>query len=111
MLTLHASNGRTFRTRLVRIGEHYGLHDCLTHGAKPTDRSEPLIEFYDARYADAPGFGPRGQFITRYYVSTLLDTTPGVALMLHGGEPEWTVDPANMARVRDYLQGVTDALS
>jgi hypothetical protein len=83
-------NGRQFFVRTVLQGDRYGLNECLTH-----DKDRPLVEFYDYTYANQKTFGPRGQFVARYYVSTLLkDHRPGTGLCLDGGIPEWNVDAA-----------------
>ena len=61
---------------------------------------EPVVEFYDKRY---PMHGKPGQFISRYYVSTLredhFDGAPARGLNLHGGVPEWTIQPEDYAPV------------
>lgn len=108
MLTFTAANHVPFNVRLVQIGESYGRDDCLTHGQGKYDLHEPMVEFYDARHMHTS----RGQFVSRYYVSTLLNGASRTSgLMLDGGVPEWTVDAASMQRVVDYLTGATDALS
>jgi hypothetical protein len=99
--------GRTFNVVLVRQGEAYGLDGCLTH-----DRVDPLVEWYDATYEGADGFGPRGQFVSQYYLSTLtgqdgwsrVDYRQGSrGLDLMGCEPLWRVSAAN---VREALAAV-----
>lgn len=92
--------GRTFHVRVVHLGGRYGLEDCLEH-----DEREPLIEFYDATYADPTGdFGPRGQFVNRYNASTLLgDADPTRGLDLHGGVQVWYLDAAAWHEVRQAL--------
>lgn len=71
-----------------------------------------LAEFYDTTYADdgqagSTGFGPLGQFVSRYYVKTLLGRdgfgTGEGALDLCGHVPEWTIDAATMVDVRTWL--------
>jgi hypothetical protein len=57
-----------------------------------------LVAFYDTRYEHTP----LGQFVSRYYVDTILKGTAG--LCLDGGVPEWTISAAGMARVREHLQ-------
>ena len=84
-------DGRRFSVRTVRRGMRYGLNDVLTH-----DRDDPLIEFYDASQS-AEKFGPRGQFVSRYFASTLAGHVGG--LSLHGGVAVWTVPAAEMAAV------------
>ena len=85
-LTTTGTDGRPFTVRIVREGDAYGLNDCLTH-----DEAEPLIEFYDASQ-DPEAFGPRGQFVSRYYLTTLLEHTPGTGLGLEGSVPVWSID-------------------
>jgi len=56
------------------------------------------VEFYDMRYPQTPD----GQFISSYYVSTLIEKDDS-GLDLHGGEPEWKIDYSTMRLVRDFL--------
>ncbi len=88
--------GREFYIRVVMLGDRYGLNDCLTHPDRPTALKEPMIEFYDRTYLEK--FAPRGQFVSRYYASTLAERGRG-GLCLDGGEPAWSVDAAAMAPV------------
>jgi len=76
------SNGVPFNSRIVKMGEKYGLDFCLTH-----DENEPLVEFYDARYPHTEF----GQFVSRYYYSTLSED-PGQGINLDGGIDDWFVD-------------------
>jgi hypothetical protein len=100
------ANGRQFFVRTVLKGDRYGLDECLTH-----DTDRPMVEFYDYTYANQKTFGPRGQFVSRYYVSTLLrDQHRGVGhgqersgLCLDGGVPEWQVDAAPLRAVLALL--------
>jgi hypothetical protein len=91
-----------FNVRILNSGDRYGLNNCLTH-----DKDEPMVEFYDSRYPHCE----YGQFVTRYYVSTILGTdgwgqgTGG--LILHGGVPAWTVNAEDMDTVRSYLRKET----
>ena len=67
-----------WRVRLVREGE-----------------AEPLVEFYDA--ADPEKFGPRGQFVSRYYLSSFVGSDrysrgPRFGgINLDGGVRAWTL--------------------
>jgi hypothetical protein len=96
-LTITNDHGRTFTVRLLATGDAYGRTNALT-------ADKPLVEFYDT---SVQGFGPRGQFVSRYYVTSILGTdgygsgTGG--LDLDGGVPEWDVDAAAMATVRTWL--------
>ena len=92
-----------FNVRVVNQGDKYGRDFCLTH-----DKANPLVEFYDARYPHTEF----GQFVSRYYVSTILGTDGyGRAeggLCLDGGNAnEWTVSDQDMTTVRNFLKEVT----
>jgi len=82
-----------FNTKLIRAGDKYGLDDCLTHDG------DPMLEFYDPRYQHTP----IGQFVSRYYVRTLLEgNTTG--LMLDTQHSDWQVDQEQMTEIRDWLK-------
>jgi hypothetical protein len=87
-----------FNVRIVRTGDAYGLNDCLINDGAP------LVEFYDNRYMHTP----RGQFVSRYFVSTILERTHA-GLMLDGSVPAWTVSADDMRLVDAYLRGFVDA--
>ena len=91
LLTIINDDGRHFNVRIVVNGARYGRKDDLLHL-----EDDPLIEFFDATYA-GPEFGPRGQFVSRYYLSTLQKRRDGSALCLEGGVPLWHVSTANVA--------------
>lgn len=108
--------GRHFNVRIVRIGDHYGRDDCLTHGEKMGEDSSPLVEFYDLSYTLK--FGPRGQFVSRYYVSSILgkceflgkglEAEMGIGLDLDGGVAGWDIDADAMDVVRTWLHNQTE---
>jgi hypothetical protein len=96
--------GRKFNVHIVQVGERYGLNDCLISVKNESDFNEPLVEFYDATYENFKSFGPRGQFISRYYLSTMrafAETSPTSILSLQGDVPEWQVTAQN---VRDAIE-------
>ena len=77
-----ASNGVTFTVRLVEKGDRHGVNFCLIHSDP-----RPTVEFYDlkSKAASYDFVGPRekaiaagaprlGQFVSSYYVHTLLET-------------------------------------
>jgi hypothetical protein len=80
----------------------YGLRGCLTH-SKP----DPLVEFYDDRYHEGfdDNWAKRGQFVSRYYASTLLDDPRlrDTGLCLMGHVPEWDVNWEAMREVLSYV--------
>jgi hypothetical protein len=88
--------------RFVFKGERYGLDNVLLH-----EQDEPLVEFYDAEQS-LTKFGPLGQFVTRYYLTTLLENRqkhPAYApLALDLGIPRWTVSAPHMGLVEHWLQ-------
>ncbi len=105
--TFTASNGVTFAVRYLPEGARYGLSGTLIAEA-------PTAEFYDTRWADdvparrdGGGFGPMGQFVSRYYAATLLGTelygNGTGALRLDTGSPLWAVDAATMGEIRAWL--------
>jgi hypothetical protein len=94
-----------YNIRVVGKGEKYGRDFKLTN-----NEDKPLVEFYDARYPHTEF----GQFITRYYVGTILgnDGFRGKGeggLILDGGNADsWTVSSRDMDIVRAYLRGYTE---
>ena len=77
-----------FEVRIISKGDKYGLNNVLTHEA-----DEQLVEFWDTKHS---------QFVSRYYVETLLSHKGG--LNLHGGVPEWEISASGMAEVVEYLK-------
>ena len=94
------SAGTPFHVRVVQKGDAYGRDDCLTH-----DEAEPMVEFYDASQ-DPEKFGPRGQFATRYYLSTLIkDPEHYSGLDLQGDVPSWFLDGQTLRAALAYAVG------
>ena len=57
--------------RIVEEGDKYGRDDCLTY-----EKEEPVIEFYDGEnlFDKQESDGTMlGQFVSRYYISTIMD--------------------------------------
>lgn len=102
-----------WRVRLVMPGDHYGRGDVLTYRQEDADRygsGLPMVEFYDT--SANPLEFPGGQFVSRYYMDTLLGTddlrlgTPlrdMQALSLDGGVPAWTVSGDDLKTVATWL--------
>ena len=89
-------NGRLWLVVLLRDGDAYGRDDCLT-----VEGGEPLVEFRDLTHADK--FGPKGQFVSRYYRYTLMHADRSAGLNLDGGVPEWQLSETTMAYVTAWL--------
>lgn len=109
-----SDHGRLWTVRLVRPGDRYGSRLQLVHGNERTSLgSEPLIEFFDGRYANDPRFvkidpenAPFGQFVSRYYVDTLLKsrrTRETHGLDLQSDVPAWKVSSDGMRDVYHWL--------
>ena len=93
-----------FNVRIVRAGDRYGRDFCLTHDKE----DKPLVEFYDGRHPHTE----YGQFVSRYYVATILGTdrygSGEGGLCLDGGNrDQWTVSAQDMDIVRAYLKEQT----
>lgn len=115
--TFTNSDGRTFAVRIVPPGARYGRANVLTNDGPV------MAEFYDTTTADdgdgdfrpggRGGFGPLGQFVSRYNVPTLLGTdrygTGTGGLCLDGGANArvWRVDGDTMSAVREWLRTST----
>ena len=94
-----ANSGRPWIARLVHDGERYGRNFCLVH------EGEVMVEFYDASVLDDPKWTASdkdeelelGQFVSRYFVSTLLGDeysppmSEGNGLDLQGNVPAWKI--------------------
>lgn len=97
-LKLHSSIFPNILVRLVIKGDHYGKGGLLTH-----DGDMPLVEFFDNDFDHEPWLGIRAQFVSRYYISTLLESDPYRGLCLDGGVPKWTLSAEEMREVRSWL--------
>lgn len=83
--------------RVVIKGQKYGLDNCLTHTS-----DEPLVEFYDREH-DHTEFG---QFVSRYYLSTVMNSTVKTHkeyLSLVGHVDEWRIRGDEMNRIRETI--------
>lgn len=97
-----------FTMRVVGDGDAYGRDMALTHSG-----DDPLVEFYDRRWdhdVDPDGVS-LGQFVSRYRLSTLIETDrDGGSVFQTGitldGANAWRVGPAGMA---DCLRALMDA--
>jgi len=88
-----------WNVRIVNTGDTYGRAMCLTN-----DKA-PMVEFYDVRYLHTQ----YGQFVSRYYISTILsqDSRGGEysnGLCLDGRVPAWHVSAEDMAQVVTFLK-------
>jgi len=96
-MTAHMTQVEGFNVRVVFAGDSYGRDHWAVHR-----EPEPLVEFYDARQ-DPTQFGPRGQFVSRYYAHTLLQREYPQGLCLDGDVPQWSVSTTGMRLVKAWL--------
>lgn len=91
-------SGLVWNVRFVPEGGKYGVDLCLTH-----DDENPLIEFYDNRYPHTEF----GQFVSRYYLETLLDRKhPVNAGIMLDPEPSWSLSGACLGEVLSWAKSV-----
>ena len=77
-------NGRKFDARVVDTNDNYGLNDGLVN------EDDPMVEFYDMGSSNFPN----GQFVSRYYVSTIVEDENRLiqnGLNLDGGIAKWSL--------------------
>lgn len=102
-LTLKNTNSplSNMMVRIVEKGDGYGQYNRKTETFAFTHKKDdPLVEFYDLDHARAPF---DGQFVQRYYLSSLLEREEG-GIPLDGGVPKWYVNDAEMNEVRHFLR-------
>ena len=87
-------NGRKFDARVVDTNDNYGLNDGLVN------EYAPMVEFYDM---GASNF-PNGQFVSRYYVSTITEDDGSCGIDLDYGIPEWSIDGPALVKVVKFLK-------
>lgn len=101
IMSITADHGVRFNVRILREGDPYGASRALFW--EHEDR--PGVEFYDTRYVE--GFTPLGQFVSRYFVDTILAMAAFGGLHLLTSEPSWKIDGQSMRVVREWLSHET----
>ena len=97
VLNIKNDKGRRFNVRIITNGDKYGRNHALTMTS-----NSPQVEFYDPMWPES-AHPELGQFIGRYYITTLQDRDRNQGLDLHGGVPEWGIDADAMQFVHDFL--------
>lgn len=88
---------------------YYQLNDHFAIEIVPAENSlssETIGDDWTVRFYDINGtekFGEKGQFITSYYTSTILEHRKGTGLSMQGDVPAWTLDAETM----DYVHDIT----
>jgi hypothetical protein len=99
---LEGINGRPFAAKILRKGDAYGLNDCLVW-----QNDHIGVEFYDFSYSNVESFGYWGQYMSRYFVESILDVE-NQGLCLEGCIPEWNINSSEMLKVRVWLKKMLD---
>tara|TARA_R110000796_G_scaffold19029_9_gene57275 strand:+ start:1620 stop:1904 length:285 start_codon:yes stop_codon:yes gene_type:complete len=84
-----------FNVRLVNKNDKYGREWRLTH-----DENDPMVEFYDSRCLDSST--GLGQFVSRYYVSTMMEVEDG--LNLDCGIDGWEISGDGVEKVKEFIK-------
>lgn len=105
-----AGGGFVYGKALSNGSSGIPINDCQLYG-----HGLPLVEFYDV--SQDPAKFPEGQFVTRYYMSTLLgmdsigDSIGEMsALGLDGGVPNWTIRGDDLQEVYAHLCAAREQL-
>ena len=94
------NNRITFLARLVRPGDKFGQHLDLSV-------AEPQVHLFDTRYNFNQHLGFVGQYVSGYFVSTLVRNTYPNGLQLDGGNEEWALSADNMQTLIEWLKEET----
>ena len=94
---------------LYTAENYYQVNDRFAIEIVPAERplssgktgDDWTVRFYDIK--DSEKFGEKGQFVTSYYASTMLEHRKGTGLSLQGDVPAWTLDAETM----DYVHDIT----
>lgn len=102
-------NGVKWTARLVFRGDGFGM--ILEDGSYiyTHDESEPMVEFYDRRQ-DPKRFTEYGQFVNRYYLSTLMERK-GCGLNLQDGVDDWALRATDMDYVRRRIADTLEEIN
>lgn len=95
---LVASNGVPFVARIVFPVDGYGIFRDGKYEHALGVHEDPMLEFYDGRY----DFAPHGQFVSRCYLSRLLQEDRSNGLNLHSAVSDWSLDQQTYARFKGW---------
>lgn len=82
---------------LLRPGDRFGRPDPSGH--RPHEVTSNLVEFYDMRFDHDPEH--RGQFVSSYYLPTLLNHQGGLRLDSHN---DWTLSAESVELVKTHFK-------
>jgi hypothetical protein len=98
------SADRSFMVRIVPMDGKYGRDFCLTH-----DRTEPMVEFYDTRYAHTKDEDGTilGQFVSRYNLETILQVVAkNHGINLHEGVLSWQIGADAISDIGQWINDI-----
>lgn len=98
--------GRRFRVQIV-WDKPAGGTAYDEEGNEVPEKFQPIVEFYDMTHADDPkyrSFKDKGQFVSSYFASTLVEREPHMGLDLYGGEPVWQIDWRSMDMLIGWIK-------
>lgn len=108
-LLRQAAGTRYMRMVLILPGDRHGTPDA--EGRRPFVSDEPMVEFYDTRFAHDPEHG--GQFVSRYYAETLLSGLKrgglSKGLLLDGRVSGWDVAAPDIELAMAWVEGALAA--
>ena len=86
-----------------QVNEHFAIEIVLADSPLSSGKmgDDWTVRFYDIDYTEK--FGEKGQFVTSYYASSILEHGKGAGLSLQGDVPAWTLDAETM----DYVHDIT----
>jgi hypothetical protein len=64
---------------------------------------QPLIKFYDVKYAGHAPEWEKGQPVCQYYAASIAGHPKGAGLSLYGSEPAWYLDPQACGQVVAWI--------
>lgn len=79
-------------------------HPSRTLTKFPDLDADSIVSFHDNHYIK--GFTPQGQFVSSYYLKTLLKARTEGGLRLDGGVDAWTVNSEDFARIVKILHAL-----
>lgn len=90
---------------MIKIINDNGRIWCVSlTGVTETSKSrDATVDFYDCRYEHTEF----GQFVSSYYLETILEHAEGVGLDLNCGIPDWKISGKTMDRIILWLKEVS----
>lgn len=85
---------------MLRMRNRNGIRFNAVIVPETTER-KAVVKIFDARHDN---FAPEGQFVSSYFVETLLARPDGNGINLHGGVPDWSLDADATKKLLDWLK-------